>query len=83
MSPASLLDPKIALLGGTIAALSSERVRHTIGHGLGYGVAGVMKVGDAFVASGRDIYGSAREVAVSQNGPSSARAARKRSSAAA
>jgi hypothetical protein len=34
-----------------------------VGAGLGYGVVGARKVADVVVGTGRDIYGSAREVA--------------------
>ena len=59
----SLLDPRFAIAAGTVAAMRSERVRHTVGHGLGYGVLGVRKVGGALATTGRDIFDSAREVA--------------------
>jgi hypothetical protein len=63
MSPATLLNPKIALMGGAAAAVASPRVRRLIGRGLGYGAAGVRRTGGAIVHTGSDIYGSARETA--------------------
>jgi hypothetical protein len=62
MGPESLLDARVALIAGAAAAVSSERVRHTVGRGIGYGIAGVRKVGGTVVDTGRDIYDSAREV---------------------
>jgi hypothetical protein len=59
----SLLDPRLAVAAGAVAAMRSERVRQTVGHGLGYGVVGVRKVGGAVAMTGRDIFDSAREVA--------------------
>ena len=72
MGPSSLLDPRVALLSGGIAAVASPRVRHVVGEGLGYGVVGVRKVGDVLVGTGRDIYGSAREVANQNAAPTKA-----------
>lgn len=72
MGPTSLLDPRVALLTGGVAAVASPRVRHVVGAGLGYGVIGVRKVGDVVVGTGRDIYGSAREVADHNGAPKKA-----------
>jgi hypothetical protein len=47
-------------------------VRHVVGAGLGYGVVGARKVGDVVVDTGRDIYGSAREVADHDGAPKKA-----------
>jgi hypothetical protein len=58
-----------------MAAVASPRVRHALGQGLGYGVVGVRKVGGVVVDTGRDIYGSAREVA--GNGAAPRKPARK------
>ena len=77
MGPASLLDPRVALVTGGIAAVASPRVRHVVGEGLGYAVVGVRKAGDVVVGTGRDIYGSAREVA-DQNGAPKKAASRRR-----
>jgi hypothetical protein len=76
MGPSDLLDPRVALVSGGVAAAASPRVRHMVGAGLGYGVVGARKVADAVVGTGLDIYGSAREVADHNGTPK--KAARKR-----
>lgn len=62
-----LLDARFALLAAGMAAVGSERVRKTVGKGLGYAAAGVSTVGGPVVRpvvdAGRDIVNEAREVA--------------------
>lgn len=58
-----LLDPRLAMLSLGVAAVTSERVRKTVGQGIGYVAAGTMKVGDSVVDAGRDIVGEARATA--------------------
>jgi hypothetical protein len=64
MSPATLLNPKVALLVGAAAALATPRVRRAVGRGLGYGAAGTRRISGAVAHTGQDIYSSARETAV-------------------
>jgi hypothetical protein len=56
-------DPRFAILGGIAASLASERVRHTLGRGLGYAARGALIVTGPVVNAGRDVYDSARDVA--------------------
>lgn len=81
-----VLDPRLALLATGAALVGSERVRKTVGRGVGYAAAGAMRVGTPVVRpvvdAGRDIVEEARDVA-SQNGTSRTRSARSRSSSAA
>jgi hypothetical protein len=63
-----VLDPRMAVITGVGAALvGSERVRRTVGRGLGYAAAGALKVGEPIVRpvvnAGRDMVVEAREVA--------------------
>ncbi len=76
------LDPRLALLSVGIAAVASERVRRTIGRGIGYAAAGTMKVGGEVAHAGRDIVDEARHVAT-QNGKPSTTTRRRKSAAAA
>lgn len=61
-----LLDPRIALLAAGAAVVGSERVRKTVGTGVGYAATGAARVGGPVVGSivnaGRDIVDQAREV---------------------
>jgi hypothetical protein len=61
-----LLDPRLSLLAAGAAAVSSERVRKTVGRGLGYAASGAVAVGGPIarplVHAGRDIYKEARSV---------------------
>jgi hypothetical protein len=74
-----LLDPRLALLTLGVAAVTSERVRKTVGRGIGYVAAGTMTVGGTVAHAGRDIVDEAREVA-SHNGTAKP-AARKKATA--
>jgi hypothetical protein len=56
-------DPRFAILGGVAAGLASERVRRTLGRGLGYAARGVLIVTGPVVGAGRDVYDSARDAA--------------------
>jgi hypothetical protein len=63
-----VLDPRLAVITGVGAALvGSERVRKTVGRGLGYVAGGAAKVGAPIarpvVNAGRDIVGEARMAA--------------------
>ena len=59
-------DPRLGLLAAGAAAVSSERVRKTVGRGLGYAASGAIAVGGPIarplVDAGRDIYEEARTV---------------------
>ena len=79
--PASVVASDLALLSLGVAAVTSERVRKTVGRGIGYVAAGTMTVGGSVVHAGRDIVDEAREVA-SPNGTAKP-AARKKATAAA
>ncbi len=61
-----ILDPRLALLTAGTAAVASERVRKTVGRGLGYALAGTIKVAGPVarpvVAAARDITDEARGV---------------------
>ena len=61
-----LFDPRLGLFAAGAAAVSSERVRKTVGRGLGYAASGAMAVGKPvarpLVEAGRDIYAEARSV---------------------
>jgi hypothetical protein len=63
-----VLDPRMAVIGVGAALVGSEKVRRTVGRGVGYVAAGAAKVGAPIVApvvnAGRDMVGEAREVAV-------------------
>jgi hypothetical protein len=76
-----LLDPRLALLGLGVAALSSERVRKGVGRGIGYVAAGAVAVSDPVVHVGRDIVEEARAVA-SRDGASPSTSSRKKAAAA-
>jgi hypothetical protein len=63
-----LLDPRLAGIAAVGAALvGSERVRKTVGRGVGYAASGVATVGGPVVRpvlnAGRDIVDEARDVA--------------------
>lgn len=61
-----LFDPRLGLLAAGAAAVSSERVRKTVGRGVGYAASGVIAVGGPIarpmVDAGRDIVQEARAV---------------------
>lgn len=76
------LDPRLALLGVGVAAVTSERVRKGVGRGVGYVAAGAMTAGGTVAHAGRDIFDEAREVASHNSADKPTRAA-KRSGAAA
>ena len=78
-----LLDPRLGLFVAGAAAVSSERVRRTVGRGLGYAVTGAVAVGGPIarpvIDAGRDIVGEARVVA-GNNSTARTRSSRSRSS---
>jgi hypothetical protein len=59
--------------------IGSERVRRTVGKGIGYTAAGAKKIGGPIVDAGRDIVDEAREVA-SHDGGRKTRSSRAKSS---
>lgn len=77
-----LFDPRLGLLAAGAAAVSSERVRKTVGKGLGYAASGAIAVGKPvarpLVDAGRDIYAEARTV-TNGNGSAKSRQSRSRS----
>jgi len=74
-----LLDPRLALVATGLALVGSERVRRTVGRGLGYAASGTMTVAGPVVRpltdTGRDIVDEARDVA-SREGSRKGRASR-------
>jgi hypothetical protein len=79
-----LLDPRLGLFAVGAAAVSSERVRKTVGRGIGYAASGAMAIGGPIarplVGAGRDIVDEAR--AVTNGGRSTkSRSSRSKSSA--
>ena len=78
-----LLDPRIALLTAGAAMIGSERVRRTVGKGIGYTAAGAARIGGPIVRpiadAGRDIVEEARDV-VNDNGANRKSRRRKSSS---
>ncbi|MGN6167633.1 MAG: hypothetical protein ACTHQQ_05630 [Solirubrobacteraceae bacterium] len=80
-----LFDPRLGLVAAGAAAVSSERVRKTVGKGLGYAVSGAVAVGGPIarplVDAGRDIFDEARTVA-SSNGPAKSRSSRSKATSA-
>lgn len=78
-----LLDPRLGLLAAGTAAVSSERVRRTVGRGLGYAFTGAVAVGTPIarpvIDAGRDIVEEARAVASNGSSPR-ARSSRSRKS---
>jgi hypothetical protein len=72
-----LLDPRFALLGLGVSAVTSERVRKGLGRGIGYVAAGSITVGESVVHAGRDIFVEARQVAAHDQKPSPASSRRK------
>lgn len=76
-----LLDPRLALLGLGVSAVTSERVRKGLGRGIGYAAAGTITVGASVVHAGRDIFDEAREVAAHDRKPSAASSRRKSAAA--
>ena len=75
-----VLDPRLALLGGGVAVVASERIRKGVGRGIGYVAAGTMAVTGPVVRAGRDIVEEAREVA-SRNGRSASTVSRNKAAA--
>ena len=77
-----LFDPRLAVLAAGVAAVGSERVRRTVGKGIGYAATGAVTVGGPIVRpvvnAGREIVQEAREVA---SGNSSAKPRASRSKA--
>ena len=73
-------DMRLSLLAAGAAAVSSERVRKTMGRGLGYAAAGAMSVArpvaGPLMEAGRDIVDEARTVT---NGSTSSRSRSPRS----
>ncbi len=63
----ALTDPRVAFFAGATAAIMSEKVRHGVGKGLGYGLLGVKKVTAPAVHAGRDIVDEARDVAFAEH----------------
>ena len=61
-----LFDPRLGLFAAGAAAVSSERVRKTVGRGVGYAASGVIAVGGPIarpvIDAGRDIVQEARAV---------------------
>lgn len=61
-----LFDPRLGLLAAGAAAVSSERVRRTVGRGVGYAASGALAVGGPIarpvIDAGRDIVHEARAV---------------------
>lgn len=80
-----VLDPRLALVAAGAAVVGSERVRKTVGRGVGYAAAGAMKVGGPVVRpvvdAGRDIVDEARDV-TNQDGSRRSRSARARAASA-
>jgi hypothetical protein len=79
-----LFDPRLGLFAAGAAAVSSERVRKTVGRGLGHAASGVMAVGGPVarpvVDAGRDIVDEARAV-TNGSKSSNSRGSRSRSAA--
>jgi hypothetical protein len=80
-----LFDPRLGLFAAGAAAVSSERVRKTVGRGLGYAASGAIAVGKPvarpIVDAGRDIYTEARTI-TNGNGSAKSGPSRSRSAAA-
>jgi hypothetical protein len=71
-----VLDPRLAVITGVGAALiGSERVRKTVGRGVGYAAAGAARVGGPIirpvVSAGREMVDEARVVAAGDGRPAS------------
>ena len=71
------LDPRFALLGMGVAAVTSERVRKGVGRGIGYVAAGAMTAGGTVAHAGQEIFDEARGVASHNSAAKPSRAARK------
>lgn len=71
------LDPRFALLGVGVAAVTSERVRKGVGRGIGYVAAGAMTAGGTVAHAGQEIFDEAREVATHNSAGKPRRAAKK------
>jgi hypothetical protein len=81
-----VLDPRLAVITVGAALVGSEKVRRTVGRGVGYVAGGAAKVGAPIVRpvvnAGRDIVGEAREAAAGNgHAPSRPRSSRARTSA--
>lgn len=78
-----MLDARLGLLAAGVAAVSSERVRKTVGKGLGYAATGAVAVGGPVARpvmdAGRDILHEARAVA-GNSSASATRSSRSRTS---
>jgi hypothetical protein len=78
-----VLDPRLGLLAAGAAIIGSERVRRTVGKGIGYTAAGAKKIGGPVARpladAGRDIVEEAREVA-GHDGTRKTRSSRAKSS---
>jgi hypothetical protein len=57
-----VFDLRFGLVAAGAAAVSSERVRRTVGRGLGYAATRALAVGRPMVDAGRDIFEEARAV---------------------